>query len=351
MQKLVKYGTLSITLKLGGIIMKPVIFSGMQATGVPSIGNYFGAIKNWNSLQNDYQCLFCVVNSHSITVRQDPKIFKEKTRDLLMLYIAIGLDPVENIIYYQSQVPEHTELAWILNCFTYMGELGRMTQFKDKSQKNEDNINAGLFTYPVLQAADILLFNTKVVPVGDDQKQHLELCRDIAQRFNRIYGDIFTIPEVYTPPIGAKIMSLQEPAKKMSKSESVNLNNVVYLLDSPDVMMKKFKKATTDSLNQIQFNPQEQPGVSNLLTIYACATGQTIENAVKDFSTARGYGDLKTQVGEAVVAHFEPFQKRFAELKADTEYIDNIIKTNAERASAMAQPILHEVKKVIGFPE
>jgi len=330
--------------------MKPTIFSGMQATGVPSLGNYIGAIKNWVELQKDYQCLFCVVDLHSITVRQDPKTFQEKARELLTLYIALGLDPNESIIYYQSHVPAHTELAWILNCFTYMGELGRMTQFKDKSQKNEDNINAGLFTYPVLQNADILLFNTNLVPVGEDQRQHIELCRDVAMRFNNVYGDIFTIPEAYIAPVGAKIMSLQEPEKKMSKSESDNLNNVIFLLDDPALVMKKFKRAMTDSLNQIAYKP-EQPGVSNLLTIYACATGRKIEDCVVEFADAPGYGYLKTRVGEAVVALLEPFQKRYAELKADTGYIDGIIKNNAQRADAIAQETLKRVKDAIGFPK
>jgi len=331
---------------------KPIIFSGMQATGLPSLGNYIGAIKNWVNLQNDYLCLFCVVDLHSITVRQDPAVLREKSRDLLTLYIALGLDPKGHIIYYQSHVPAHSELAWILNCYTYMGELNRMTQFKDKSQKNEDNINAGLFTYPVLQAADILLFQTNVVPVGNDQKQHLELCRDIAIRFNNRYGDIFTVPEPYIAPLtlGSRIMSLQEPEKKMSKSESINENNVIFLLDQPNVIMKRFKRAMTDSLNQIQYNPEEQPGVSNLLTIYAAATNQTIDQCVAEFADSPGYGQLKTRVGEAVVSMLEPFQKRYAELKADPAYIDKIIKSNAERANAMAQETLAAVKDAVGFP-
>jgi len=330
--------------------LKPTIFSGMQATGVPSVGNYIGAIRNWINLQKDYSCLFCVVDLHSITVRQDPVVLREKSRDLLTLYIALGLDPEEHILYYQSHVPAHSELSWILNCFTYMGELSRMTQFKDKSSKHEENINAGLFTYPVLQAADILLFQTDMVPVGEDQKQHIELCRDVAVRFNNIYGDIFTVPEPYIPPVGSRIMSLQEPEKKMSKSESENLNNVIFLLDEPAVIMKKFKRAMTDSLNEIKYNPQEQPGVSNLLTIYACATGKTVQEGVLDFADARGYGDLKTRVGEAVVAMLEPVQKRFKKLKADPAYIDKIIKTNAERAGAKAADTLTAVKKSVGFP-
>lgn len=331
--------------------MKKIIFSGMQATGVPSLANYIGAIRNWVELQKEYSCLFCVVDLHSITVRHDPAVFREKSRDLLTLFIALGLDPVEHILYYQSHVPAHSELSWILNCFTYMGELNRMTQFKDKSQKHEDNINVGLFSYPVLQAADILLYQTNLVPIGEDQKQHLELCRDIAIRFNKIYGDVFTVPDHYIAPVGARVMSLQEPKKKMSKSESANENNVIFLLDEPNVVMKKFKRAMTDSLNIIQHKPEEQPGVSNLLTIYACATGRTIEECVTEFADAPGYGHLKTRVGEAVVAMLEPFQKRYKELKADPAYIDKIIKTNAERANSMAQQTLVAVKDAIGFPK
>ena len=334
---------------LGGIILKPIIFSGMQATGVPSLGNYIGAVKNWVALQQDYSCLFCVVDMHSITIRHNPTEFREKCRELLTLYIALGLDPQEHIVYFQSHVPAHAELAWILNCFTYMGELGRMTQFKDKSQKHEDNINAGLFTYPVLQAADILLFDTKLVPIGHDQKQHLELCRDIATRFNKIYGDIFTIPQDYIPPVGAKIMSLQEPTKKMSKSETANPNNVIYLLDPPNVISKKFKRAVTDSFNRIENNPEEQPGVTNLLTIYACATNQTVEQAATELANIGGYGNFKTKVGDAVVAMLEPLQKRYYELKADTAYIDEIISNNANRANQLAQTTLTKVKNAIGF--
>ena len=323
----------------------------MQATGTPSLANYIGAIKNWVNLQKEYRCLYCVVDLHSITVRHDPSVFREKARDLLTLFIALGLDPEEHILYYQSHVPQHAELAWILNCYTYMGELGRMTQFKDKSKKHEDNINVGLFTYPALQAADILLYQADLVPVGEDQKQHIELCRDIATRFNNIYGDIFTVPDCYIAPAGARIMSLQEPDKKMSKSESANENNVVYLLDTPEVIMKKFKKSMTDSLNQIQYNPKEQPGVSNLLTIYACATNRKVEECVAEFADAPGYGHLKTRVGEAVVEMLAPHQKRYAELKADTAYIDKIIKNNAERASAIAEKTLITVKEAIGFPK
>ena len=321
----------------------------MQATGVPSLANYIGAVKHWVLLQKDYDCLFCVVDLHSITVRQNPKEFKERARDLFALYIALGLDPESHTLYYQSHVPAHAELAWILNCFTYMGELGRMTQYKDKSRKNEDNINAGLFTYPVLQAADILLFKTNLVPVGEDQKQHIEICRDIALRFNKIYGDIFTIPDDYVPPVGARIMSLQEPAKKMSKSESENMNNVIFLLDEPKVILKKFKRAVTDSLNEIRYNPEEQPGVSNLLTIYAAVTNRSVSECTEEFASITGYGHLKTRVGEAVAAMLEPVQKRYLDLRSDSEYIDKVARKNAEKANLMSKDILKAVKESVGF--
>jgi len=329
--------------------MAPIVFSGMQATGIPSLGNYIGAVKNWVTLQNDYRCLYCIVDLHSITVRQDPATLREKARDLLTLYIALGLDPEKSIIYYQSHVAAHAELSWILNCFTYMGELNRMTQFKEKSQKNADNLNAGLYTYPVLQAADILLFQANLVPIGEDQKQHLELCRDIATRFNHVYGDIFTVPEVSIGKTGARIMSLQEPDKKMSKSDE-NAGNVIYLLDEPKAILKKCKRAVTDSGTEIRYNPVEQPGVSNLLTIYACATNRTIEECLPEFD-GMGYGALKTRVGEAVVEMLAPYQKRYAELRADTAYIDSVVKQGAERAGEMACSTLAAVKRAIGFPE
>ena len=329
--------------------MKKIVFSGMQATGTPSLANYIGAIRNWTRLQKDHLCLYSVVDLHSITVRNDPAVLRERSRDLLTLFIALGLDPEEHIIFYQSHVPAHCELAWILNCYTYMGELGRMTQFKDKSHKHEDNVNVGLFTYPVLQAADILLYQADMVPVGHDQKQHLELSRDIAIRFNNLYGDVFTVPEAYISDVGARIMSLQEPTKKMSKSESGNEDNVIYILDKPDIIMKKFKRAVTDSLNQIRYNPEEQPGVSNLLTIYAVATNRTVEECRQEMVDAPGYGHLKMRVAEAVIAMVEPFQKRYMELKADSSYIDKIIKANAGRADVMAQETLTSVKDAIGL--
>ena len=327
---------------------KKVLFSGMQATGNLTLGNYLGALKNWVTLSDEYECFYSVVDMHSITVRQDPATLRKRARALLILYIAAGLDPVKNCIYYQSHVSGHAELAWILNCFTYMGELNRMTQFKDKAAKHADNINAGLFTYPVLMAADILLYQADVVPVGVDQKQHLELTRDIAERFNNIYGDVFTIPEAYIGKVGAKIMSLQDPAKKMSKSDE-NPNASIYLMDDPDTIMRKCKRAVTDSEAQILYR-DEQPGVKNLINIYSACTGKTPEEVVKEFD-GKGYGDFKMAVGESVVSVLKPLQEEAARLTKDKAYIDGIIKENAEKAGYYANKTLRKVQKKVGFPE
>ena len=320
----------------------------MQATGSLTLGNYLGALKNWVSLSDEYECFYCVVDEHSITVRQVPAELRKRARSLLTLYIAAGLDPEKNCIYYQSHVPAHAELAWILNCFTYMGELNRMTQFKDKSAKHADNINAGLYTYPVLMASDILLYQADVVPVGVDQKQHLELTRDIAERFNNIYGDVFTIPEPYIGKAGAKIMSLQDPSKKMSKSDE-NPNASIYLTDDRDTVMRKFKRAVTDSEAHIAYT-EDQPGLANLINIYSASTGKTPEETVKEFSGC-GYGDLKEAVGEAVCAILMPLQERMSSIEKDKEYLDRIIKENAEKASYYANKTLRKVQKKIGFPE
>ena len=327
---------------------KKIIFSGMQPTGMPHIGNYLGALKNWVALQDEYRCVYCIVDMHSLTVRQDPAVLRKRSRDLLLLYIAMGLNPEQVIIYFQSHVSGHAELTWILNCFTYMGELNRMTQYKEKSQKNEDNVNAGLFTYPVLMAADILLYNADLVPIGDDQKQHLEICRNIAIRFNNIYGDVFTVPEAYFPKIGARIMGLAEPEKKMSKSDSINENNIVYLLDKPDVIMNKFKRAVTDSGDIIKYS-QDKPGISNLLSIYSAAVGVDIKQAECEFE-GKGYGDFKRTVGEAVIELVRPIQQRFDELNENKDYIDGIIRTNAEKANTTALRTLRKVQKKVGFP-
>ena len=325
-----------------------ILFSGMQATGNLTLGNYLGALKNWVNLADEYTTFFSVVDMHSITVRQDPAELRRRARALLTLYIAAGLDPEKNCIYYQSHVSGHAELAWILNCFTYMGELNRMTQFKDKAAKHADNINAGLFTYPVLMAADILLYQADVVPVGKDQLQHLEITRDIAQRFNAIYGDVFKIPEPYMGKAGAKIMSLQDPAKKMSKSDE-NPNASIYLMDDKDTILRKFKRAVTDSEAQVRYR-EEQPGIRNLIDIYGVCTKKTPEEVEREFD-GRGYGDFKMAVGEAVAAELAPLQARVAELSKDKAYIDSVIKNNAEKAEYYANKTLRKVQKKIGFPE
>ena len=327
---------------------KKVLFSGMQATGNLTLGNYLGALKNWVTLSDEYECFYSVVDMHSITVRQDPATLRKRARALLTLYIAAGLDPKKNCIYYQSHVSGHAELAWILNCFTYMGELNRMTQFKDKAAKHADNINAGLFTYPVLMAADILLYQADVVPVGIDQMQHLELTRDIAERFNNIYGDVFTIPEAYIGKVGAKIMSLQDPTKKMSKSDE-NPNASIYLMDDPETIMRKCKRAVTDSEAQILYR-DEQPGVKNLIDIYSVCTGKTPDEVVKEFD-GKGYGEFKLAVGESVVSVLRPLQEEVARLNKDKAYIDGIIKENAEKAGYYANKTLRKVQKKVGFPE
>ena len=327
---------------------KKVLFSGMQATGSLTLGNYLGALKNWISLSDEYECFYSVVDLHSITIRQDPATLRKLARDLLTLYIAAGLDPEKNCIYYQSHVSGHTELAWILNCFTYMGELNRMTQFKDKAAKHSDNINAGLYTYPVLMAADILLYQADVVPVGNDQLQHLEITRDIAQRFNCIYGDVFTVPEPYVGKVGARIMSLQDPSKKMSKSDD-NPNASIYLMDDADTVMRKFKRAVTDSEGCVAYRRQ-QPGIYNLIDIYCACTGKTPEETVREFD-GKGYGEFKLAVGESVVDVLRPLQEKFAELSKDRAYIDGIIKKNGEKASYYALKTLRKVQKKVGFPE
>ncbi len=327
---------------------KKVLFSGMQATGTLTLGNYLGALKNWVTLSDEYECFYSVVDLHSITVRQDPAELRKRARNLLTLYIAAGLDPEKNCIYYQSHVSGHTELSWILNCFTYMGELNRMTQFKDKAAKHADNINAGLFTYPVLMAADILLYQADVVPVGKDQLQHLEITRDIAQRFNAIYGDVFTIPEPYLGKAGTSIKSLQDPAKKMSKSDE-NANASVYLMDDADTIIRKFKRAVTDSEGAVRYR-DEQPGIRNLIDIYCACTGKTPDETEKEFD-GKGYGDFKMAVGEAVVGVLTPLQERFQELVQDKAYIDGIIKANAEKANYYALKTLRKVQKKVGFPE
>ncbi len=326
---------------------KKIIFSGMQPSGLITLGNYLGALNNWRKMQDDYNCLYCIVDMHAITIRQDPAKLRKQAKELLLQYLAVGLDPQKSILYYQSHVSQHAELGWILNCYTYMGELNRMTQFKEKSLSHADNINAGLFTYPVLMAADILLYQTDLVPVGEDQRQHLEITRDIAARFNGVYGDVFKIPEAYIGKVGARIMALQDPTKKMSKSDE-NKNNTIALLDEPAVVMNKIKRAVTDSDNEVRYS-DDKPGIKNLLNIYCAVTGESVEAAEKEFANA-GYGTFKTAVGEAVVANLEPIQQKVKDLAKNQDYIDSVIKEGAEKASRLAQRTLQKVQKKIGFP-
>lgn len=329
---------------------KKVLLSGMQSTGIITLGNYLGALKNWVDLNDDesVQCFYAVMDLHSITVRQDPATLRKNGRTLYALYIAAGLDPEKNCLFFQSHVPAHAQLAWILNCYTYMGEMSRMTQFKDKSAKHADNINTGLFTYPVLMAADILLYQADMVPVGKDQLQHLEIARDIAGRFNGIYGDVFTIPEAYMGKSGAKIMSLQDPAKKMSKSDE-NPNGSILLLDDTDTIMRKFKRAITDSDGFIAYS-EDKPGIKNLIDIYDAVTGNTPEQTVDEFD-GRGYGDFKMAVGEAVASTLKPVQDEYARLIADKTYLDSMMKENAAKASYYANKTLRKVYKKVGFIE
>ena len=327
---------------------KKVLYSGMQATGTLTLGNYLGALKNWVELTDEYECIYGVMDLHSLTVRQVPAEFRKNARALYALYVAAGLDPEKNCIYYQSHVSGHAELGWILDCFTYMGELNRMTQFKDKAAKHADNINAGLYTYPVLMAADILLYQADVVPVGVDQKQHLEITRDIAERFNNIYGDVFTIPEAYIGKKGAKIMSLQEPGKKMSKSDT-NANATILLLDDTDTIIRKFKRAVTDSESEVRY-AEEKPGISNLMDIYSAVTGKTYEEIEKEFA-GKGYGDFKLAVGETVADHLTPLQERSEQLMKDKAYIESMIKQNDEKAAYYANKTLRKVQKKVGLTE
>ncbi|REL36994.1 tryptophan--tRNA ligase [Thalassotalea euphylliae] len=328
---------------------KPIVLSGCQPSGELTIGNYLGALKQWVNMQDDHECYYMLVDQHAITVRPDPAALRKATLDGLALYLACGVDPQKSTIFIQSHVPEHAQLSWVLNCYTQMGELNRMTQYKDKSQKSEANMNSGLFTYPVLMAADILLYNADRVPVGDDQKQHLELARDIATRFNNLYGDIFTVPDPHIPEFGARIMSLQDPLKKMSKSDD-NANNFIGLLEDTKKITKKIKRAVTDSDEQarIYFDVAEKPGVSNLLSLLSCATGKTVESLVPDYED-KMYGHLKGDVAEAVVALLEPIQTRYNQYREDQAFLEQVMRDGAEKASAHASKVLTKVYDAIGF--
>jgi len=326
---------------------KKILYSAVQPTNDLTIGNYLGAISNWVKLQSDYDCYFAIADMHAITVRQNPAELRRKTLSLLALYIACGIDPEKCALYVQSHVPEHAQLCWVLNTFTYVGEMERMTQFKDKSLKHADNINMGLMDYPVLMAADILLYQAQYVPVGLDQRQHLEIARDIAKRFNNVYSPTFTVPEGIILKIGAKINDLQEPDKKMSKSAE-NVNGSIFLSDDRDTIIRKFKRAVTDSGSEIIYDPDNKPGVSNLLSIYSLFTDRSVEKAQEDFKGV-GYGEFKLAVGEAVADRLAPIQKEQARLLADKDYLDGILKVGAEKAERAARKTLYKVYKKVGF--
>ena len=325
---------------------KKVIFSGIQPSGIITLGNYLGAVKNWSALQDEYACIYSVVDMHAITVRQTPADLRRRSLETLAIIIACGIDPKKSLLFIQSHVPQHAQLSWVLNCYTMFGELSRMTQFKDKSQKHADNINAGLFDYPVLMAADILLYQADLVPVGVDQKQHLELARNIAERFNGLYSPTFVVPDGYIPPVGAKIMSLTDPTRKMSKSDE-NPKSYVSIIDDEATIIKKFKSAVTDSDMEIAYK-EGKDGINNLLTIYSAVTGKTIAEAEKEFA-GQGYGTFKQAVGEAVAAHLKPIRETYQDLLNHKDYLEQIYKSSAEQASAIAERTLRKVYKKIGF--
>ncbi|MGM3182247.1 tryptophan--tRNA ligase [Dickeya oryzae] len=328
---------------------KPIVFSGAQPSGELTIGNYMGALRQWVNMQDDFDCIYCIVDQHAITVRQDPQQLRKATLDTLALYLACGIDPQKSTIFVQSHVPEHAQLGWLLNCYTYFGELSRMTQFKDKSARYEENINAGLFDYPVLMAADILLYQTNQVPVGEDQKQHLELSRDIAQRFNAIYGEVFRVPEPFIPKSGARVMSLLEPNKKMSKSDD-NRNNVIGLLEDPKSVVKKIKRAVTDSDEPpvVRYDLQNKAGVSNLLDILSGVTGKAIPDLEKEFE-GQMYGHLKGAVADAVSGMLSELQARYHRFRDDEAFLQQVMRDGAQKASARAQETLRKAYDVVGF--
>lgn len=323
-----------------------VLFSGIQPTGVLTIGNYIGAVQQWLALQDQYDCLFSLVDQHAITVRQDPQNLRAQCFDMLALLLACGLDPDKNIIYLQSQVAEHSQLTWLLNCFTYYGELTRMTQFKDKASRYADNINVGLFDYPVLMASDILLYQTSLVPVGEDQKQHLELTRELAERFNYYYGDIFSVPEPWIPKAGARVMSLQDPQAKMSKSDA-NQNGYISLRDEPELVRKKIMKSVTDSGSEIVYR-DDKPGISNLLTLYAAVSGREIADLETSYADY-GYGAFKKDLAQAVMAFLEPIQDRFAKWRRDEDELRALLHKSAQKATDKARPTLRRAMSAVGF--
>ena len=326
---------------------KKILFSAVQPSGILTLGNYLGALRNFTALQNDFNGIFALADLHTLTVKQEPAVLRQNTYELTALYLACGIDPEKSILFAQSHVSAHAELSWILNTITYPGELSRMTQFKDKSRNHEDNINMGLMDYPVLMAADILLYQTELVPVGADQKQHLELARDIAIRFNNRYGETFKVPEAYISKSTARIMSLSEPDKKMSKSDA-NLNAFISMNDDKDTVIKKFKRAVTDSDNSVVFDPENKPGISNLLSIYCAVTGKTVKEAENEFS-GKGYGDFKLAVGEAVSSVIEPIRLKKNDLLKNKDYLDDVLSIGASKAERLAYRTLGKVYKKVGL--
>ncbi|GAA4711906.1 tryptophan--tRNA ligase [Brevibacillus fulvus] len=322
------------------------IFSGIQPSGIITLGNYLGAMKQFVELQDDYNCYFCIVNQHAITVPQDPSTLRENSRRLAALYLAVGLDPSKITLFIQSEVPAHAKLGWIMMCTAYLGELERMTQFKDKAQGRGEAIPGGLLVYPPLMAADILLYNTNLVPVGDDQKQHLELTRDLAERFNKRYGEVFTIPEIRVPKVGARIMSLQDPGKKMSKSDP-NPGGFISMLDDEKTIVQKVKRAQTDSDNQIHYNPEEKPAISNLLSIYSLCSGKSIDELEQQYQGV-GYGQFKSDLAEAILQTMRPIQQRFNELYHSSA-LDDILDQGAEKANSVANQTLQKVEQAMGM--
>lgn len=327
---------------------KKRVFSGIQPSGTFTLGNYIGALRNWPLLQQEYDCIYCVVDQHAITVRQDPTELHKRTYEAAALMLASGVDPEKSLIFVQSHVPQHAMLSWVLACNTQFGELSRMTQFKDKSEKHADNINSGLFTYPVLMAADILIYNADLVPVGADQKQHVELARNIAQRFNQAYSNTFTLPEAYIPKIGARVMSLQDPDKKMSKSDD-NAKSFILLTDPADVIMKKFKSAVTDSEGIVKFS-DEKAGISNLMGIYNVMTGKTYTEVEKEFE-GRGYGDFKVAVAQSVIDTLAPLQSEYARILADKAYLEKVLRDGAQKAQKQCDKMINKVYSEIGFTQ
>ena len=325
---------------------KKTIFSGIQPTGTFTLGNYIGAVSNWVKLQEEYNCIYSIVDMHAITVKQDPVKFRQQTLDAYALLLACGVDPEKSVAFIQSHVKTHAEANWLLSCSTQFGELSRMTQFKDKSAKHADDVNAGLFTYPVLMAGDILLYKTDLVPIGVDQKQHLELARDIAGRFNQRYGDLFTIPEPYIPKVGAKVMSLADPTKKMSKSDE-NQNGCIYILDDTDTIIRKFKRAVTDSDAEVCYR-EGKDGINNLMTILSVVTGDSFDKITSDFA-GKGYGDFKVAVGEAVAEHLRPIRENFARISADKAYLKECYAKGAEQALRISQKTLSKAYRKVGF--